>query len=459
MRRKIFIKNISLATAGLYLTPGVLSSCKKDDNKQVNWDGKVIIIGAGVAGLEAAKKLSAAGVKFINILEANNRWGGRVKTLTGFADFPVELGAEEIHGEKSDFKKMFDKQGKTLIDSYDSEDYFFYKGNLITGTNISNDSDFKKAQKIADEISEYAGGDVSVLQHIISNNITQPELVAYLNAILGNENGTDISKISMKGLALNDNLWSAGEKNFVAQNASIYEVLASNYINQLSLINYEKQVNSINYSGEQIEVKTTGNETFLADKVIVTVPISVLKKNIILFSPALPQNKLNAIQQIGFDSGMKIIIKFSQRFWAEDTGSIYGEGYVPEFWTTGLNKGTNNVLTAFVMGDKATYLSSLGNNAIQEVLMQLNAMYGNNVATNNYQSHFIMDWSKEPFIEGAYSFPQVGTSGAFLNLSLPVNDKLYFAGEATHSGGHNATVHGAIETGQRVAEEIINSIS
>ncbi len=459
MRRKTFIKNISLATAALYLSPSILTSCRKDDNKKVNWDGKVIIIGAGVAGLEAAKKLSEAGVKFITILEADNRWGGRVKSLTGFADFPVELGAEEIHGENSDFKKMFDKQGKSLIDSYDSEDYFYYKGNLISGTDISSDTDFKKAKKIADDIADYNGADISVLQHITNNNVFQPELIAYLNAILGNENGTDIGKIGMEGLALNDNLWSAGEKNFVAQNASIYEVLASNYLNQLSLISYEKQVNSINHAGEQIEVKTTNNDIYLADKVIIAVPLSVLKKNVISFSPALPQNKLNAIQQIGFDAGMKIIIKFSQRFWAEDTGSIYGEGYVPEFWATGAGKGTNNVLTAFVMGENAAYLSSLGSNAIQEVLMQLNAMYGNNVATTNYQSHYIIDWYKEPFIEGAYSFPKVGATGAFLNLSLPVNDKLFFAGEATHSGGHNATVHGAIETGQRVAEEIINSIS
>lgn len=458
MRRKAFLKNISFATAGIYLVPTILSACGKEKSKKVNWDGKVVIIGAGAAALETAKQLSEAGVKFITILEAGNRWGGRIKALSGFADFPIELGAEEVHGEKSDFKKMFDKQGKTLLDSDNSEDYYFYNGNLLSGSAIASDADFKNAQKIADEVGSYTGGDITAAQHIASKNITNVDLLAFLNTRMGNENGTDIGKISMRGLAQNDNLWSAGEKNFLVKNASIYEVLASNYRDQLSLIEYEKVVNSIDYSGSKIEIKTTNNESYIADKVVVTVPVSVLKKNTIAFSPALPQNKTNAIQQLGFDAGMKIIIKFSQRFWASDAGSILGAGYIPEFWATGAGRGTNNILTAFVMGNNAAYLSGLGNNAIQEVLMQLNSMFGNNVATANYQSHYIMDWYKEPHIEGAYSFPTVGSSGAFLNLSLPVNNKLYFAGEATHSKGHNATVHGAIETGKRAAEEIVESL-
>jgi monoamine oxidase len=85
-------------------------------------------------------------------------------------------------------------------------------------------------------------------------------------------------------------------------------------------------------------------------------------------------------------------------------------------------------------------------------------MYGNNIATNSYLSHYIMDWIKEPFIQGSYSFPAPNSKNSFLQLSLPIDNKLYFAGEATNYTGHNATVHGAIESGITCADNIIKDL-
>jgi monoamine oxidase len=459
MKRNSFIKNVALGATGTYLLPSFLSSCKDKDIGKVNWNGKVIIIGAGAAGLEAAKQLKQAGIKFISILEASGRWGGRIKSLASFTDFNIELGAEEIHGENSAFKKMFDNQGKVLLDSNDGEDYIFYNGAMRSSTSLQSDNSFIKADNLITEIETYSGNEVTALQYINSEGINNTDLLAYLNAQIGNERGTTNDRIGLRSLATLENLWTAGDKNFFIKNSTIYEVLAKEYEDVLGDIKYNEIVNSINFSGSSIEVKTENNNTHVCDRIVIAVPLSVLKNNKIAFSSTLPDEKISAINTIGFDAGMKIIIKFSERFWQEDAGSIFGSGYVPEFWTTGRSRGTNNILTAFIMGSNATYLSSLGNNAIQEVLMQLDSMYGNNIATNKYQSHFIMDWLKEPHINGAYSYTTPNSETAFINLATSINSKVFFAGEATHYAGHHASVHGAIETGKRAAKEIIDTVS
>lgn len=460
MKRNDFLKRVIVTSTSVYLLPSLLSACGEEDNKAttVDWDGKVIIIGAGAAGLQAAQTLRKAGVKFIDIFEASDKWGGRIRALSSFADFPIELGAEEIHGENTRLKAIFDNQGRQLIDSEATgEDYYFYNNSLQTGTALENNSDFERSTDFIDGIADYSGPDVSIEQLVNAGGFND-DLKAFINAQIGNEYGTDNSKLGADSLAVLDNLWTAGDKNFMIKGASMYEVLAQEFSEELGFIKYNKVVNSINYSGNIVEVSTADGNTYTANKVIIAVPLSILKSNTINFSPILPVAKQEAIDKIGFGKGMKIIMKFSQRFWAEDTGSIFGKGFVPEFWATGAGRGTNNILTAFIMGEKAEYLSSLGNSAYQQVLMQLDAMYGNNIATNSYLSHYKMDWIKEPFIQGSYSFPAPNSKNSFLQLSLPIDNKLYFAGEATNYTGHNATVHGAIESGITCSDNIIKDL-
>jgi monoamine oxidase len=111
------------------------------------------------------------------------------------------------------------------------------------------------------------------------------------------------------------------------------------------------------------------------------------------------------------------------------------------------------------MGNKAATLSSLGNSSIQSVLAELDAAFGNNAATSSFVDARIMDWGKEPFIKGAYSFPTVGGGISKRQaLAASLNNNIFFAGEATHTEGHSGTVHGAVETGYRAVEEFIESV-
>jgi monoamine oxidase len=127
---------------------------------------------------------------------------------------------------------------------------------------------------------------------------------------------------------------------------------------------------------------------------------------------------------------------------------------VPEYWYTALGRGSTPVLTAFVMGEKAEQLGSLGNGAVQAVLADLDAMFAG-AATPRFAAAEIMDWAKMPYVRGAYSFPVVGGGIAMRErLAAPVAGKLFFAGEATHSGGHSGTMHGAFESASRVVGEL-----
>ncbi|MCX7999959.1 MAG: FAD-dependent oxidoreductase, partial [Leptospiraceae bacterium] len=274
-------------------------------------------------------------------------------------------------------------------------------------------------------------------------------------ARLGNENGTDNDTLSAKVTAEYDSRNRSGSRDFFLK-TGVQDVLASEYHQVIPLILYNQVVSKIDYSQATIRITTNSGASFEADKVIITVPLSVLKKDHIQFIPKLPLKHQEAIQKIGFDAGMKIIIKFKRQFWPSDMETLTCAGIVPEFWPTGRGRGENLYLTGFVMGKNARYLSSLPNNKLlSEVLTQLDGIFGNGVATKNFVKHIVMDWRKEEHIMGAYSFTSVGSGGAFEVLSEPISDRLHLAGEFTRSDGTHQTVHGAMLSGLDAAGKIL----
>jgi len=148
---------------------------------------------------------------------------------------------------------------------------------------------------------------------------------------------------------------------------------------------------------------------------------------------------------------------------APNLGSIIGYNDIPELWATNSGRGATPVLTAFIMGEKAEQFSSQGSGATGTILAHLDNIFASgSVASQSLLENgsFIMDWTKEPFIKGAYSYPIVGGGLIFRKeLASPVDDRIFFAGEATHFKGHSGTVHGAIESGMRAIEEVESSVT
>ncbi len=412
---------------------------------------RVVVIGAGAAGLYAAWALHDEGAT-VTILEASDRHGGRLRVLEGFTDFPVELGAEEIHGQRSILHDLLVEDGATFV-AADSTDAFFVDGTL-RGEDLLDEADFVQAQSFIDTVADWTGDDVSIADRIAAEGLAaRTEFL--LEAQIGNEYGAQNDEIGARSLAVGDQEWTAGDKDFALDGTTMLDHLEHALADILPFIQTNKPVTRVEYGGDGVTVVCSDGTRHEADAVVVTVPITVLRDGDITWDPPLPAEKLAAIAKVPMGPGMKIVLKFANRFWGADTGSIYGATHVPEFWAPGLGRSAaNELLTAFVMGDKAASLSEAGEGAIATMLADLDEIYGAGVATGAYVDGVIMDWYKQPSIRGAYSYPGPDSHGARAVVAQTVASTVYFAGEATHAG-HFATVHGALETGERAAEAML----
>lgn len=171
----------------------------------------------------------------------------------------------------------------------------------------------------------------------------------------------------------------------------------------------------------------------------------------------MPSEKTVAFSKIGMDAGMKVFMKFSNKFFDQN---IIGGSICAAYADDSVGKAVDdNVLLAFVMGEQAEYLTSLGNDTkiTTALLQELDTMYNGQATTSFIDSH-VQNWTTNPFIKGAFSYSTVGMGNARQIAAQSVNDKLFFAGEAMNINGHHQTVQGAVETGYREVINLLNSI-
>lgn len=470
MRRRKFIRNIGMAIPAGMIMPSFLSSVYAAGAAS----GNVIIIGAGAAGLYAAKVLKDAGVD-VTVLEASSIHGGRIRALYDFADFPLMIGAEEVHGKgnaagdpPSFLWSSINALDPALLIAYEDmghKEIFALDDSYVVYPPYW-DTDLEKAWNFYSNMYAYAGEDIIMNDYLATElGIVEGDRSWHIyEGWIGAEWGSSIKDYGMKSMAISENLWLTGEKNF-ALDDDYLEILNTLWFNSvLDTIEYNKQVTSIEYAGTVVHVSCSDGSEYTADKIICTVPLSILKDNVIEFLPALPAINQDAIDTMLMGHGMKIILKFTEAFWGDDIYDITFKNYPTEAWAPGLIRtgATNNILMCFCMGERAEYLSGLGDGAITAVLTELDSLF-DGAATEKFADAFIQDWIKEPFIKGSYSCPAPGTYNSAtdsrrLDLAMPVDCKIFFAGEATNNH-HPSTVHGALESGARAAAEILECLS
>jgi len=442
MDRRHFLKQSSLLTIGGILLPStLLTTCRKETLfEDVTYDGKVIIIGAGAAGLYAAYILKSKGIDF-QILEASSTYGGRLGKLTGFANFPIDTGAQWLHGENSILGDLI-KSSKTKITRDDSETKFWFNNQLIDA--LPQNTNIFEGEELPDISYEaYA------LQNGLGNEYK------YIIENIAGDQGAAASHLSVYGNNKDEENWSAGDDDFKFEE-TFFDLIDKEIGSQVKdqiLIN--TIITKIDYSQSEIKLTDSNNNTFNANKVIITVPISILKSGDIQFIPALPIEKTTAFSKIGMDAGMKVFLKFSNKFFDQN---IIGGSVCAAYADDSIGKAQyDNILLAFIMGNQAEYLTSLGSDvAITAALLQeLDLMY-NGQATASFIASHVENWTTNPFVKGAYSYSTVGMGDARKTASQALSEKLYFAGEAMNTNGHHQTVHGAIETGYR---EVINMLT
>lgn len=444
MDRKTFLKNAAFASAGSLMIPALFASC---DTKELfdasNYKGKIVIIGAGAAGLYAGYLLQKYGVNF-EILEASNRHGGRLNKLSGFADIDFDLGAEWLHGRNSIIGDLIKESG-TEIYKDNSDGKYFYKGNLV--------DDIPELTKLAENMED-CDQDISMKEYFYKNGMTDAEYNAI--CFLAGEYGASPEDLSMKWMNYEERNWSSGNTDYKFKE-TYFDFYDSVIVPSIKdKIRYRKHVCCVDYSGSEVIIHTHDEEEFKADHVILALPLPVLKDGDIDFTPKLPEKKTAAFQKIGMGSGMKVFLKFSDKFY---DGGVIGGRFSPAYADEAYGKETNeNVLMAFVMGNSAKYLSEQEEeDLVHNLLFDLSGIYGLNNVMGTYEDAYVQDWSKEPFVRGAYSYSTIGMRADTRTIAAePVADKLFFAGEVMNLNGHHASVHGAAETGKREVERILS---
>lgn len=337
--------------------------------KNYDYDGEVIIIGAGASGLAAAKILEQNNVEYI-ILEATNRYGGRLKKDTTLADFPIDIGAEWIHSNP-----------KVL--------------NIIKG---------KSGSQIDDELVPYKL-----------------------------ESGAKWNGKKMKPV-------SEGYMNFVYnfmpeskfKNSTWYDFVSENIAKDVAHnIVYNASVNSVDYSGKKVVITTSNGLTYEADKVLVTVSIGVLKSNMITFTPELGKKKKKAIESITFNSGFKVALKFSEKFYPDAIQCKVKNGE-KTFYDIAFKKNSeSNVLGFLCTGDETEKYYDLKSKQriINQILKELDEMFDGKASERYMDKYLFEDWGQYEFTQGTWTqaFQERKSHLKILNQSL--DDKVYFAGE------------------------------
>jgi lysine-specific histone demethylase 1B len=444
MDRRDFLKQSSLiAIGGLIIPSSFLSACRKETLfEKINYNGKVLIIGAGAAGLYAAYILKSKGIDF-KILEASTNYGGRLGKLEGFANFPIDLGAQWLHGKNNILGDLIQKSN-TKINLDESNSVYWFNNQLVNS--VPQNTTIFEGDNLPDiSYKDYA------LQKGLGNEYK------YIVENIAGDQGAGASRISVYGNNKDEENWSSGFDDFKFEE-TFFDLIDKQIASQVKdKIQFNSIVKQIDYSQSQITVTDSNAINYSADKVIITVPITILKSGDIQFIPALPNEKTTAFSKIGMGAGMKVFLKFSAKFYDQN---IIGGSICAAYADDSIGKVQNdNVLLAFVMGEQAEYLTSLGSDAAitNALLQELDIMYGGKATTLFISSH-VQNWTTNPFIKGAYSYSTIGMGDARKIATQSLNKKLYFAGEAMNLNGHHQTVHGAIETGYREVINILNDI-
>lgn len=415
-----------------------------------------MIIGAGIAGLAAAHKLAGKNCE-VTILEANNQAGGRMATDYSLG-FPFDKGASWIHGIINNpiAELVQNFQLRTAFTPFDSLLCFDSDKKIIPIEELNDFSNYFDGLCAQAKIfAEQQNHDISLLEalnalnkenHEKKNNLwqwclTRKSLVT----------GSSVSHLS--GRHWDEEILFDGGNYLMLEG---YGPLIKK-LSESSRILYNQTVKKINYQKSGVEV-TTQNEIFNCDKVIITVSLGVLQKQIIEFDPVLPKLKLQAIKNLNMGLLNKIALKFPTQFWAPGQVGMYLPGKDITYFMDYSYFWTAPVLTAYVGGDEGEELEKFSDDSLVEMTMkQIKKYLGTHVP--DPEKFLITRWGKNPFTYGSYSYIPVNASGKELDdLAMPVDKKVFFAGEATHRQ-HFASVHGAYLSGIREAERILALIS
>lgn len=451
MNRKQFIKEGMTSASLMLLLPSLLQSCAPEETLKGN--GKsVLIAGAGMAGLAAANRLKQQGFT-VTILEAQDKAGGRIRT-TRNGGILFDEGASWIHGPQGNPITALATQAgaQTFVTNDDSVTVYDVNGTAYDdAVYTAADSQYYNALNAVSNAGNQTQSFETVFNTLYPGLSDNRLWKFMLSSYLEFDTAADISRLS--SCCFYDDEQFTGNDAIVTNG---YDSI-TNLLAQSLTIKYNYVVSSINYQGSTV-ITTANGETFESDYILVTVPLGVLKRNSIVFTPALPAGKSTAISGLEMGTVNKFMLVWDTPFW--DTGLQF-IGYTPEtkgkfnYFLNVRKYSSTNALVTFAYGNYAAQTEAMTDAEVtNEIMQHLKAIYGNGIPMPAQLLR--TQWGQNPYSYGSYSYATAGVStNAFDVLAEAVSNRVFFAGEHT-SRQYRGSVHGAYLSGVREADKIIS---
>lgn len=430
----------------------------------------VVVIGAGVAGLAAARRIAEAGCA-CEIVEARRRIGGRVWTVRDAAfPLPVEMGAEFVHGEPEATLALLREAGVTRYDV--PAEHWQRRGSRLAPIDLGRElsvlgrlrvrgRDRSLADVLREQGRRFPGLSVRMARAFVEGfDAADPERVSARSVVeeqegLGDVSGQKQSRVLGGYGALAAFLWERAKGAGAG-------------------LRLGWPVTTVRWARGRVQVEGPRGSV-RARAAVVTLPVGVLQRmdgpGAVRFMPEAPTQR-DAAARLGSGPVVKVVMAFSEAFWERAAGRATGAGQFADFtfvhdtgaaiptWWSALPMRAP-VLTGWAGGPKAEALSARGERGVVDAAVaSLADLLG--VPARRVRRLMVAarmhDWVGDPWSRGAYSYELVGARGARRQLARPVMGTLFFAGEAADMSGQASTVAGALTSGDRAGRAAARAV-
>lgn len=418
----------------------------------------MIVLGAGAAGLMTAVRLARKRNKVV-VLEARARIGGRIHTLRTPFTVPVEAGAEFIHGKLKRTNRLMHQAGLKSLPA-DGEFWRFDDGSFYRQEDVLDQYDL-----LMDRLKKL-DKDQPVC-HVLGKHFRAKKFEPLRDSVKSYVEGYyagDLEKASAK--ALLEEWESAPDKQYRVQGgySQLTDYLYRECLHHGVVFHFSDAARRLQWEKDRVSVSTSRDQTYRAKKAVIAIPLGVLQSehplSSLSFLPALPEKK-QALHDMGFGGVIKILVEFTELFWKKQDGLdkmsfLFTEKEIPTFWTQ--YPQNTPLLTAWCAGPHAAAHKAETNEALfTKTLQSLAAIFRLPVTwlEKEVVAWQVKNWAADPFTLGGYTYITVKTKEALKILSQPVENTLYFTGEALLGTSEVGTVEAALQSGRKTAKEIL----
>lgn len=424
-----------------------------------------------MAGLTAARALAAQGQRVL-VLEARDRVGGRVWSQRASSGDVVELGAEFVHGRAAELWSLIEESGVTPCERHGVMLRLSGEGGLA-------EDDDGNADMFAplEQLEDFSGDDIDFASWLRSSNVSGASRTAVTSYVEG-FNAADATKISVRSLGVQQKAEDAieGSRSWHVRGGYVQlaDYLAAQVRTLGSRIELACPVDRLTWRPGSVEVSTPRG-TFRAPRCVITLPLGVLqqvnREHGLRIQPE-PAALAHA-RRLAMGHALRITLVFRSRWWersgeasASDLARmsfLFSAQHLPSVWWTARTEAEPApTLTGWVGGPRSRALAGLDADALADqacrTLAEIFRIDLDEVRDELLSAHS-HDWDADPYARGAYSYVAAGGMDAPAAMTRPESETLYFAGEHTDITGHWGTVHAAVRSGLRVAQQLLQAQS